>query len=195
MFGIDKRSDGTLKRRRGETRPMRAAPPGRGIRALWIEHWPALLVFIAVNFAAAATGAIFRPGQWYERLRKPSWTPPNWLFGPAWSILYAMIAVSGYLLWRSAGPGEAAVPLVFYGLQLVLNGTWSALFFGLRRPDYAFLDVVLLWLAILATIVTFWPVRADAALLLVPYLAWVTFAGALNFAVWRLNAPFPQTAT
>ena len=159
-----------------------------------IEHWPALLVFIAVNCAAASMGGIFRPGAWYERLRKPSWTPPNWLFAPAWTILYAVMAFAGYLLWRSAGPGEAILPLAFYGLQLVLNGAWSGIFFGMRRPDLAFIELIGLWLATFATIVTFWPVSRDAALLVLPYLAWITFAGALNFAVWRLNAPLRKTA-
>ncbi len=159
-----------------------------------MENWPALLGFIAVNCVAAATGGIFRPGKWYEDLRKPSWTPPNWLFGPAWSLLYAMSAFAGYLVFVSAQPGALMTPMVFYGLQLVLNGMWSAIFFGMRRPDIAFGEVLLLWLSILATIVAFSAVRADAAWLLVPYLAWVTFAAALNFAVWRLNAPFRQTA-
>lgn len=159
-----------------------------------MEHWTALIVFIAANAAAAATGAIFRPGSWYETLRKPSWTPPNWLFGPAWTLLYAMCAAAGYILWVSAAPGEATVPLIFYALQLLLNGLWSGIFFGMRRPDLAFGELVLLWLALLCTILTFWTVRVDAALLLLPYLAWVTFAGALNFAVWRLNAPIGRAA-
>lgn len=160
-----------------------------------IGNWTALLVFIVANCAAAATGALFRPGPWYERLRKPSWTPPNWLFGPAWSILYAASAVAGYIMWQSAGPGEATVPVILYALQLLLNGLWSAIFFGMRRPDLAFGELIALWLAILATIVAFWTVRVDAALLLIPYLAWVTFAGALNLAVWRLNAPIGRAAT
>ncbi|WP_108660645.1 TspO/MBR family protein [Acuticoccus kandeliae] len=159
-----------------------------------IENWPALLVFIAVNCAAAATGGIFRPGRWYETLRKPSWTPPNWLFGPAWSLLYAANAFAGYLVWQYGGPGDITVAMAFYALQLILNGCWSAIFFGMRRPDLAFGELIFLWLAILGTILTFWPLRTDAALLLLPYLAWVTFAGALNFAVWQLNAPQRRSA-
>ena len=175
-------------------RALTIAEEPQGERTMSIESWPALIAFIAVNCAAASTGAIFRPGAWYETLRKPSWTPPNWLFGPAWSILYAASAFAGYLVWISAAPGEATVPLIVYGAQLILNGLWSGIFFGLRRPDLAFGELILLWLSILATIGAFWAVRTDAALLLVPYLAWVTFAGALNFAVWRLNRPRGQMA-
>lgn len=154
-----------------------------------IDNWLALLAFIAVNCAAASMGALFRPGRWYETIRKPSWTPPNWLFGPAWSVLFAANAFAGYLVWIAARPGEAPVPMIVYAVQLVLNGLWSAIFFGRRRPDIAFGELILLWLSILATMVAFWPVRMDAALLLVPYLAWVTFAGALNLAIWRMNVP------
>jgi tryptophan-rich sensory protein len=143
--------------------------------------------FIAVNLAAAMTGRFFRPGEWYERLAKPWWRPPNWLFPPAWAVLYLTIAVSGWLVWREAGFAGAAVPLAVYAVQLVVNAAWSAVFFGLRRIDLAFANLVLLWLSIAATIAAFHPVHAGAAWLLVPYLAWVTFAGALNFAILRLN--------
>ncbi|WP_420391933.1 TspO/MBR family protein [Acuticoccus sp.] len=159
-----------------------------------IEDWGALLAFVAVNFAAASTGGIFRPGTWYEELRKPSWTPPNWLFAPAWTVLYALIAYAGYLVWRSAAPGEATVPLIVYGVHLALNASWSAIFFGLKRVDLAFLELVVFWLSIVATIALFYQVRVEAALILLPYLAWVTFAGALNLAIWRMNAPIRQPA-
>ena len=146
-----------------------------------------MLGFFAACFAVSTTGAFFRPGDWYERLAKPRWRPPNWLFPPAWAVLYAMIAVSGWLVWREAGFAGAAVALGVYGVQLVLNAAWSAIFFGMRRPDLAFGEVVLLWLSILATIVAFYPTHAGAAWLLVPYLAWVTVAAALNLSIWRLN--------
>ena len=147
----------------------------------------ALAGFIAGCFLAAMTGAFFRPGEWYERLNKPSWRPPNRLFAPVWTILYLMIAVSGWLVWRQAGFVGAALPLAVYGLQLVLNAAWTPLFFGLHRPDLGFVDIVLVWLSIVAAIVLFVPISVAAAVLLVPYLVWVTFATALNFAVWRLN--------
>ncbi len=151
------------------------------------SSWLALLGFIAACFLAAMTGAFFRPGDWYERLKKPSWRPPNRLFGPVWTVLYVMIAVSGWLVWREAGFAGAALPQSVYGLQLILNAAWTPLFFGLHRPDLGFVDIALVWLSVVATIVLFVPIHVGAALLLMPYLAWVTFAAALNFAVWRLN--------
>jgi len=148
-----------------------------------------LVGFIGACFLAAAPGALFRPGEWYERLRKPSWRPPNWLFAPVWTALYLMIATSGWLVWREAGFFGAAFPLGVFGLQLLLNAAWTPLFFGLHRLDLGFVDIVLLWLSIIATIALFQPISVTAAVLLLPYVAWVTFAAALNFAVWRLNRP------
>ena len=144
--------------------------------------------FIAASFLAALMGALFRPGEWYERLKKPSWRPPNRLFAPVWTALYLMIAVAGWLIWRRAGFAGAGLPLAVYALQLILNAAWSPLFFGLHRPDLGFIDIVLVCVSIIATIVLFYPIHVVAALLLVPHLAWVSFATALNFAVWRLNS-------
>ena len=123
----------------------------------------------------------------YEQLAKPSWRPPNRLFAPVWTVLYITIAVSGWLVWREAGFAGATVPLTIYAVQLVLNAAWTPLFFGLHRPDFGLFDIVLLWLTIIATVVLFYPIHVGAAWLLLPYLAWVTFAAALNFTVWRLN--------
>lgn len=147
----------------------------------------ALLVFMLACTAAATPGLVFRPGSWYRDLAKPSWRPPDWLFGPVWLLLYLSIAVSGWLVWQRAGIDGAALALTVYALQLVLNGLWSAVFFGLRRPGLAFLEILCLWLSILATIIAFHPVDKTAAYLLVPYALWVTFAAVLNFRVWRLN--------
>jgi tryptophan-rich sensory protein len=144
--------------------------------------------FAVACFLAALTGAWFPPGDWYARLRKPPWRPPNWVFAPAWTVLYVMIALAGWLAWRKAGFAGAGLALAAYALQLILNAAWTPLFFGLRRPDLGFFAIVLLWLSIVATIALFAPIDAIAALLLAPYLAWVTFAAALNFAVWRLNS-------
>jgi len=149
--------------------------------------------FFAASFLAALTGAWFRPGDWYERLKKPSWRPPNRIFAPVWTVLYLMIATAGWLVWREAGFANAGVPMAVYALQLFLNAAWTPLFFGLHRPDLGFVGIVLLWLSIIATILVFYPINLGAALLLLPYLAWVTLAAALNFAVWRLNsAPSPR---
>ncbi|RYC31603.1 tryptophan-rich sensory protein [Lichenibacterium minor] len=145
----------------------------------------ALAGFLAVSFAAAASGAIFKPDDWYGTLRKPGWTPKPWVFPVVWTPLYIMIAVAGWLAWRQAG--LVALPFAFYAAQMVLNAAWSAAFFGLRRPDLAFADLVLLWLSIFGTILAFAPLSATAAWLLAPYLLWVTIAGALNLSVWRLN--------
>ncbi len=148
----------------------------------------ALIGFLAACLLAASTGIFFRPGQWYAGLAKPSWQPPNTVFAPVWSTLYLMIAVAGWLVWRADGFG---LPLALYFVQLVLNGVWTTIFFGRHRLDLAFYELVVLWIAIAATIALFAPVSGWAAALLVPYLAWVTFAGALNFAVWRLNPSPP----
>lgn len=143
--------------------------------------------FVLLVVAVASTGAVFKPGAWYESLDKPGWTPPNWLFPVAWTLLYLAIAVAGWLVWREVGLGGAAPGFALYFLQLLLNAAWSWLFFGLRRMDLALVDVTLLWLAIAATVVLFRPAHAAAAYLLLPYLVWVSYAAALNLAIWRRN--------
>jgi len=152
------------------------------------HSFTALFGFVAVCFLAASSGGIFRPDEWHARLAKPWWAPPRWLFAPAWSVLYLTIAISGWLVWCQAG-FTAVVPFGVYGVGLVFNAAWSAMFFGLHRPDLAFLDIVCLWLSIAATIGLFAPIDTTAAWLLVPYLCWVSFAGALNFRIWRMNRP------
>ena len=146
-----------------------------------------LFGFVAACFLAAATGILFKPGEWYERLKKPAWRPPNWLFAPVWTVLYLMIAFAGWLVWNTAGFGGGGWPLAFYALQLLLNALWTPVFFGLHRPDLGFAVIALLWLTIAATIVAFALVNGVAAMLMIPYLAWVSFASLLNFAVWRRN--------
>lgn len=155
-----------------------------------------LLPFLALCLGAAMTGAFFRPGAWYEALAKPTWTPPNWLFPPAWTILYLMIAVAGWLLWRNGnGMDEALLPLGLWLAQLLFNTAWSWLFFGKQRPDLALIDAGLMALSIAATILTAWPISPLAAALLLPYLAWVCFAFMLNRAIWvRMRAPAQEPA-
>lgn len=145
----------------------------------------ALVGFLAAVFLTATSGAVFKPTAWYDGIDKPRWTPPHWVFPAVWTVLYVAIAVSGWLVWRRVG--LAPVPFGFFAAQLVLNAAWSACFFGLMRPDVAFADLVLLWLAIAGTLVAFAGIDGVAAALFVPYLAWVTVAGALNLSVWRRN--------
>jgi translocator protein len=155
-----------------------------------LRQWIGLAIFVAICFAAAGVGSLFTTPvipEWYARLRKPPWTPPNWVFGPVWSALYLAMAVAAWLVWRKKGLAGAAIPMTLFFVQLVLNVGWSFLFFGLQRPGLAFAEIILLWLAILATLIAFWHVALVAGLLLLPYLLWVTFAAALNFAIWRMN--------
>ncbi|MBC8129948.1 MAG: tryptophan-rich sensory protein [Rhizobiaceae bacterium] len=145
----------------------------------------ALLGFLALAAFFASSGAVFTPGPWYRALAKPSWTPPDWAFPVVWAILFTLIAVSGWLVFEAAG--FVILPFAVYLGQYVLNGLWSYLFFGIRRPDLAFFNVVALWLGIVATILVFAPISQTAALLLAPYLLWVTIAGCLNWSIWRRN--------
>jgi len=147
----------------------------------------ALIGWIVLCFSAAAFGAQFMPGEWYAALKKPSWNPPNWIFGPVWSALYAMMAVAAWLVWRRGGFKLNRLPLSLFLTQLLLNALWSWLFFGLKNPALAFGEIVLLWLGIGATLVAFWPRQRTAAWLLVPYLMWVSFASGLNFTLWQMN--------
>jgi tryptophan-rich sensory protein len=146
-----------------------------------------LVSWLAVSFAAAWIGSRFMPGAWYASLAKPAWNPPNAIFAPVWTVLYVLMSVAAWLVWRRAGFAGAGAALVLFLGQLVLNALWSYLFFGLHRPDLALLDIVLLWVAILVVAVLFWRVDWRAGALIVPYLLWVGFASFLNFALWRLN--------
>ena len=130
-------------------------------------------------------------GPWYQALVKPSWQPPDWLFGPAWTVIYALAALSAATAWTAAeDPPRQRRVVVLYGLNALLNMLWSQLFFGLHRPDWALVEVVFLWLSVLVLILAMRPISRTASLLLWPYLAWVTFAGILNLAIVRLNPPF-----
>ena len=149
-----------------------------------MARYLSLIAFIALVLAAATTGMQFSPGEWYAALNKPSWTPPNSAFPVAWTILYLMIAIAGWLAWRAAGLGPA---VTIWGAGLVLNALWSYLMFGRHDIGLAVVDIVLLWLAIAGFIYAAWNLDRTAAYLFVPYIAWVTFAAALNFEVWRLN--------
>ncbi|MCU0234284.1 MAG: tryptophan-rich sensory protein [Thermoanaerobaculales bacterium] len=147
----------------------------------------ALAVPLAVGglsgFATAAGVAA-----WYPTLVKPAFNPPAWVFGPVWTLLYVMMGVAAFLVWRQGlGADGVRLALGVFLLQLLLNGAWSLLFFGLRSPAWAFVDIVALWLAIGGTVWLFWRVLPAAGLLLLPYWAWVSFAAVLNGSIWSLN--------
>ncbi len=153
-----------------------------------MEALLSLAVFVLLNFLTALSGAVFKPGVWYERLDKPPWNPPNWLFPPAWTLLFCTIAVSGWLVYRTVGlEGAGATALLVYVIHLGFNAGWSAVFFGLRKIGWGMVEVLGLWASIVATMAVFYPINPVASYLLVPYLCWVTFAAALNFAIWRRN--------
>jgi len=143
-----------------------------------------LVVFCALVAIAALSGAFFKPDEWYDRLRKPSWNPPKWVFPVVWTILYGFIAVAGWFVYQEQGIG---ILLVIWAIQLVLNATWSWIFFGMKRMDRAFTNVSALWVMVLLFTILAFPVSQGAALLFIPYLMWVTAAAALNWTVWKLN--------
>lgn len=148
-----------------------------------------LVGWLLLAFAAAAVGGLasVSAGAFYQELVRPAWAPPGWLFGPVWSGLYALMGVSAWLVWRARGFAGAQSALVVFIVQLMANAIWSWLFFVWRQGGLAFAEVLLLWALIVATVVLFWRASRLAAALLLPYLAWVSFASALTFAVWQLN--------
>lgn len=148
-----------------------------------------LVGWVVGTFAAGSVGAMAsaRAATFYGQLSQPSWAPPAWLFGPVWSVLYLCMAVAAWLVWRERGFKGAAGALWLFIIQLVANALWTWLFFVLHAGALSMAEILLLWLLIAATIVKFWPVQRLAALLLVPYLAWVSFASGLTLSLWRLN--------
>ena len=150
-----------------------------------------LVASLAVVMAAGAVGSLATAKTiptWYRGLAKPSFNPPEWLFGPAWTLLYLLMAVAAFLVWKQGfGAPGVKLALAVFLVQLVLNALWSVFFFGLRSPLAGLVDIVVLWLAILATIVFFFRISLPAGILLLPYIAWVSFAAVLNAAILRLN--------
>lgn len=146
-----------------------------------------LVSWVVGCLATGWVGSTFMPGEWYAALTKPPWTPPNDVFAPVWTTLYVLMGVAAWLVWRTAGFAGARTPLMLFIAQLILNALWSYLFFGAHQMLLAFVDIIVLWLLILATIVRFRRVVPVAGALLIPYLCWVAFASALNFELWRLN--------
>lgn len=166
--------------------------------------WPTLLIALLIPFTAATIGSVATNRSlfgWYRWLRKPTWNPPAWVFGPVWTTLYGLMGLASWLVWRRgelsveeetaqdrhASHAEVRGALIFYGLQLVLNSLWSVIFFGLRRIDLALIEVVALWATLLVTLTRFYRIQPLAGLLLAPYQLWVTFATLLNLRIWQLN--------
>jgi len=154
--------------------------------------WKPIAVAAAVAIGIATIGGTLTDtGPWYQALKKPSWQPPDWLFGPAWTTIFALATMSAVSAWRAATTrAQREWVIGLFALNGFLNVLWSMLFFALRRPDWALLEVVLLWLSILLPILVFWRLSRAASYYLLPYLAWVTFAAYLNLTIVRLNAPF-----
>lgn len=152
--------------------------------------WIGLIGFVAICLAAGGLGSLVTLPQiegWYAFLVKPSWQPPRWLFGPVWTTLYILMGVAAWLVWRRRGFSGGGAALTLFGVQLVLNVAWSYLFFGAHALLLATVEIALLWIAILATILAFRRHSGTAALLMIPYILWVSFASALTFTIWRLN--------
>lgn len=162
----------------------------RGVRGS-LKQYTVLALFLAVCLAAGGLGSVATTrsvAEWYPLLIKPAWNPPSWLFGPVWTLLYILMGLAAWRVWRSAGNFTTARnALLFFLIQLILNVAWSWIFFGLRMPGTAFLELIFLWIAIATTIKAFARIDAAAAWLMSPYIFWVTFAGVLNLNIWILN--------
>jgi tryptophan-rich sensory protein len=156
--------------------------------SLW-RQTAGLILWLGLAYATAAVGAVASVGAsaFYTQLTRPGWAPPAWLFGPVWTALYALMGIAAWLVWRARGFAGARRPLLLFIAQLLANALWSWLFFAWRQGALAFFEVLFLWCLIAATALLFWRVSRVAAVLLLPYLGWVTFASALTLAIWRLN--------
>ncbi|MDH4050964.1 MAG: tryptophan-rich sensory protein [Rubrivivax sp.] len=163
--------------------PQQAVSRSFRTQALGLAGW------LLITFVAAAIGgfASAQAGSFYGQLERPAWAPPGWLFGPVWSVLYVLMGVAAWLVWRVRGFRGAALALGLFVAQLATNALWTWLYFVWHEGAWAFTEVVLLWLLILATCAAFWRHRPLAGVLLLPYLAWVSFAAALTLATWQMN--------
>lgn len=150
-----------------------------------------MVVSIAVCFLAAGIGGMATAGsvdsEWFVGLQKPTWNPPNWLFGPVWTALYFMMSIAAWLVWRQSGFAGSKPALGWFAFHLILNVMWSVLFFGWQQPGWAAVEIVLLWITIVVSMALFYRHSKLAAGLLIPYLLWVTFAAFLNYRIWSLN--------
>lgn len=152
---------------------------------------PIFVAAMTTIFVLGIGGWMTTIGPWYENLRKPRWNPPNWVFGPAWTVILGLAAWSGVLAWTNASTGAQQLRvIVLFGVNIFFHMLWSPLFFNLRRPDWALIEIPFLWISIVALIIGLAPLSAMSASLLVPYLLWVAFAAFLNLAIVRMNRPF-----
>ena len=156
-----------------------------------IKNITKLIFAIAVCQGAGAVGSIFTQtsvSTWYTELQKPGFTPPNWIFAPVWITLFLLMGISAYIIWEKGIKNKnVRISLIIFIIQLTLNTLWSLFFFGLKSPFYAFIDIILLWIAIVLVIISFFKLSKTAGILLLPYILWVSFAGILNFFILRLN--------
>ncbi len=154
--------------------------------------WLLFAVFLAACIAAGTTGAMFEPGAWYRSIAKPRWTPPDWVFPVTWFALYICMSLAAT---RVAMTPDAGLALALWSLQIALNTLWTPIFFGLKRLGAALVVIVALWLSVAATLLAFWQIDVIAGVLFVPYLVWVSIAGALNLSVWWMNRGAVQPAS
>lgn len=151
-----------------------------------------LILAIAIPLAVGFTSGFFTitgVGSWYQTIQRPSWNPPNWIFGPVWTTLYVMMGIALYLIWKADTSSNLKnYAILLFALQLILNFFWSFIFFNQQQPGWAFAEILVLWVLILLTIFAFAKVNKSAAWLLVPYISWVSFASILNYAIWRMNS-------
>ena len=143
-----------------------------------------ILICQIIGFAGSLFNIKSIPG-WYSKQKKPSFNPPNWIFGPVWTLLYLLMGISLYLVLISGKVTTLAI--IIFSIQLFLNLIWTAIFFGMKKPSLAFIEIILLWISILINIIIFYNLSKISAYLLIPYLLWVSFAAVLNFAIWKLN--------
>lgn len=150
-----------------------------------------LIIAIILCQLAGVIGGLFTSHTiptWYQTIKKPVFNPPNWIFGPVWTLLYLAMGISLYLIWKSDGPGNAkTMAMTVFFIQLGLNILWSFLFFFLKNPLAGFIEIIVLWIFILITILLFYPLSKLGSLLMIPYILWVSFAAVLNYFLWHLN--------
>lgn len=152
-----------------------------------LKKYSGLAGWLVISFLAGSTGAYFEPGIWYEMLKKPFWTPPDWVFPVIWPILYTCMGTAAWLIWKEYGLQPGRQELKWFGIQLGLNAAWPWIFFDKHLIGTALGEILLLWIAILFTMMLFWRKKASAGWLIFPYFIWVSYAVTLNFAIWQLN--------